>query len=752
MANRIKLRRGTNAEATANNPILALGEIGIITDASSDAVKLKIGDGVTAWNSLPYFVPGSSGGGTWGSITGTLSNQVDLQSALDAKQDDLTFDVTPIYGSSNPVTSDGIYDSLATKQATLVSGTNIKTVGGTTLLGSGDVNVQSELGNIVYNEFLTAGELSSYTNVGAATFSFNVGGGLDVSSGSSTFTSYYKHSWYTLLVDWEITAEFINVSNGNGISFGTPGLFGLIDLNTAGNRGLFYIYGGTTPTLLATASTAMTFTNGDTLRMSLKRAGTYVTLQITNVTTNTKSSPLVYNQTLGLVASNALQSTGNPGIYAYGGSQKVTKFVYSSIAKKRPDLLLIGDSNTEGWCQAYNTVTSLTDGSLNTTYAYRLMAMTNMSMARICRQGAATADINTAINEALLINPKYAIIHIGTNDAISSRTQAQYLADMATLIASLTTAGIIPIICKVIPHVTGAVNTLITSYNTGLATAYASIYTVVETNSNINVTDDTTGVHLNMKGAAKMAWLVADALSNMGAAPETDVSFERYLLNFQTPSAAKRVQMHLYPLNSVGASKGPMVAGRLNNTTSGSEISVLEFWGHISSTTQAMMANLWGARFGIGTSVGVQPVAYLHARAVTLGEEVYRYETTATNDDPYVEMVQGRIATTDATVTTARQVILTASKTLYATALVIARRTAGSAGATDDTAVYELKAVCKGTATLSVNTTTVVYEDQAGWDCVFDISGGALRIRVTGAVNNTITWHVSEFKYSSIGT
>jgi hypothetical protein len=32
----------------------------------------------------------SSGGGTWGSITGTLSSQTDLQTALDAKQDDLT--------------------------------------------------------------------------------------------------------------------------------------------------------------------------------------------------------------------------------------------------------------------------------------------------------------------------------------------------------------------------------------------------------------------------------------------------------------------------------------------------------------------------------------------------------------------------------------------------------------------------------------------------------------------------------------
>lgn len=48
---------------------------------------------------------------TWGSITGTLSAQSDLQSALDGKQ------------------------------ATLVSGTNIKTINSTSLLGSGNIDI-----------------------------------------------------------------------------------------------------------------------------------------------------------------------------------------------------------------------------------------------------------------------------------------------------------------------------------------------------------------------------------------------------------------------------------------------------------------------------------------------------------------------------------------------------------------------------------------------------------------------------------
>lgn len=50
MAFKIQLRRGTAAQWTAANPILAAGEVGIITDED----KLKVGDGTTAWNSLAY--------------------------------------------------------------------------------------------------------------------------------------------------------------------------------------------------------------------------------------------------------------------------------------------------------------------------------------------------------------------------------------------------------------------------------------------------------------------------------------------------------------------------------------------------------------------------------------------------------------------------------------------------------------------------------------------------------------------------
>lgn len=46
-------RRDTSARLQANNPVLCDGEMGVVTDGT-DTEWLKVGDGVTPWNQLPY--------------------------------------------------------------------------------------------------------------------------------------------------------------------------------------------------------------------------------------------------------------------------------------------------------------------------------------------------------------------------------------------------------------------------------------------------------------------------------------------------------------------------------------------------------------------------------------------------------------------------------------------------------------------------------------------------------------------------
>ena len=155
------------------------GSLTLTTTGTSGASTL-IGNTLN----IPQY-SGGGGGTTWGSITGTLSSQTDLQTALDGKVDEnaaitastktkITYDAkglvtagADLAASDMPSGIDaskistgvisnaefdylnGLTDNIQTqftgKQPILVSGTNIKTVNSNSLLGSGDVAVQATL-------------------------------------------------------------------------------------------------------------------------------------------------------------------------------------------------------------------------------------------------------------------------------------------------------------------------------------------------------------------------------------------------------------------------------------------------------------------------------------------------------------------------------------------------------------------------------------------------------------------------------
>ncbi len=106
---------------------LSLGEIGINT--YDGKIFIKKDDGTESIIDI-----GKQG--EWGSITGVLSSQSDLNSTL------------------------------AGKQETLVSGTNIKTINGSTLLGSGDITVTAMVsGTSTEVQYRNGGSLGAAGNV-----------------------------------------------------------------------------------------------------------------------------------------------------------------------------------------------------------------------------------------------------------------------------------------------------------------------------------------------------------------------------------------------------------------------------------------------------------------------------------------------------------------------------------------------------------------------------------------------------------
>lgn len=76
MADRIQIRRDTKARWADLNPILAAGEMGFEIDNN----RLKIGNGITAWNSLPYITETD-----WSTIITQIDTLTQKLDALEAR-------------------------------------------------------------------------------------------------------------------------------------------------------------------------------------------------------------------------------------------------------------------------------------------------------------------------------------------------------------------------------------------------------------------------------------------------------------------------------------------------------------------------------------------------------------------------------------------------------------------------------------------------------------------------------------------
>lgn len=154
------------------------------------------------------------------------------------------------------------------------------------------------------------------------------------------------------------------------------------------------------------------------------------------------------------------------------------------------------------------------------------------------------------------------------------------------------------------------------------------------------------------------------------------------------------------------------------------------------------------ADFGFGLALSGTPVARLHVLEATLNDPVFALESTTATDPVHEEVRHGRVLTTDATVTSALTLALTASRTYNIHARVYARRTGGAAGVAEDAAGYFIRGTFKVVAGISVLVGALVIdtaaEDQSGWDATLAVVVGTanVSIDVTGAALNNITWHV----------
>jgi hypothetical protein len=103
---RVQLRRDSAAAWASNNPILASGEMGIeLQVVNTDPVKIKVGNGIHDWNTLPYQLTGSSVP-TWATLAANTFTGTQTAPKVVATFVDKLLTVTPNAGNSNTVTID----------------------------------------------------------------------------------------------------------------------------------------------------------------------------------------------------------------------------------------------------------------------------------------------------------------------------------------------------------------------------------------------------------------------------------------------------------------------------------------------------------------------------------------------------------------------------------------------------------------------------------------------------------------------
>lgn len=96
----LQLKRGTAERWYTVNPTLAIGEPGFVYDTN----KLKIGDGVTPWNELPYI----------GGESGESVNLVPVDGSLIIKDNTIDIGISAEPGNALTKKADGLYVGTST--------------------------------------------------------------------------------------------------------------------------------------------------------------------------------------------------------------------------------------------------------------------------------------------------------------------------------------------------------------------------------------------------------------------------------------------------------------------------------------------------------------------------------------------------------------------------------------------------------------------------------------------------------------
>lgn len=426
--------------------------------------------------------------------------------------------------------------------------------------------------------------------------------------------------------------------------------------------------------------------------------------------------------------------------------------------------LLAATSLTLGWTGTLSPARGGT-GVNNGTNTLTLSGNTAITGGGTIALGGFTLTVPATGTAVLGTGAANQVAYFNATNVITSSSNFGYDGSTVSIIGTLTAVGL-----SVTPSVTinaansGAITisptmisnaggmrgittspTLSPSANVGQAFGWTANITL--DNSSSNVTTRLSAIRAQFTLGASYSGVVTD-----GAI---------YLASAATISGGSFTGLTGYHVAQLGDASVTSVAGVMiaNQTTSANRTNLVIGQTTYPSGVFSIYNSSANDNYFAGTlTIGTTTVsAQLTVNQGTLGNEVARWQSTATNDDPRCSIYQNRVATTNATVTTLHTVAIPANTTVQLTAYVVARRTGGASGTAEDGAGYVIYATLKnvaGVATI-IGAVSAIYtaEDQAAWDATIDVDGGGnARVRVTGAAGNNVTWHLSRLEYEPVGS
>jgi hypothetical protein len=364
----------------------------------------------------------------------------------------------------------------------------------------------SSLPNVIgeiYNA-LTFTNIDTFNNIGAT--ASVTSGKINISGGANNYLQSLDLKKTHTLERWLIESRVIpteNTATSYGWGFGVNStnttssfnydMIAYFDNSTGANKGKVSLISQTnsTPTTVATSSTALTYSIGDTLLFSVQRDQEKFKVTLYNVTTKTSNVTVEYYYKYA-TNSTIIAGTGRWSIFSVGGTFSVLNFKVSS-SEQKGGTICVGDSKTAGYGA----------GELPQRWA-ELIKASNGNAVILGGGGDKTTETLSAIaNHIGWIQPKYAILSIGSNDVrlgVSLSTiQSNYSAIVTALTAGGSTVYHAPFYESSAP-ITALYSWILSTYTTNVFGTY-------ENAGSLYLSAD--GVHPNVNGNARISQVVS---------------------------------------------------------------------------------------------------------------------------------------------------------------------------------------------------------------------------------------------------